>query len=122
VREILRRERETNLRRNEFWLRILRSYYIHGIDPLEILQYDTFLEGLSVRSIQEAAKTYLNLDRYVQVVQYPESWSMLRPLLMNSLWTTAAVSHDLLSPVIHQYGTNGQIIQCYLRGPSEPLR
>ncbi len=120
VREILRRERETNMRRNEFWLRILRSYYIHGIDPLEILQYDTLLEGLSVRSIQEAAKTYLNLDRYIKVVQYPENWSVISSLLERFNSTTAAVSQDLLSPVAHQSATNGKIIQYYLRGPSEP--
>jgi zinc protease len=77
VREILRRERETNLRRNEFWLSILRSYSINGADYKEILSYDSFLRDFSADAAAAAARTYLDSGRYVQAVLYPEGWSML---------------------------------------------
>jgi zinc protease len=77
VREILRRERETNLRRNDFWLGILRSYSINGMDFREILSYDSFLGDLSADSVAEAVRTYLDPGRYVQAVLYPEGWSVL---------------------------------------------
>ena len=77
VREILRRERETNLRRNEFWRSILRSYSMNGLEFRDILRYETFLEGLSVQSMREAAAAFLDPQRYVQVSLYPEGWGLL---------------------------------------------
>jgi zinc protease len=77
VREILRRERETNLRRNDFWVSILRSYSINGADFREILSYDSFLRDLSADAIADAVRTYLDTGRYVQAVLYPEGWSLL---------------------------------------------
>jgi zinc protease len=74
VREILRRERETDLMRNEFWLSILRTYYMEGFDPRKIKDYDTLLDSLSVESIQEAAQRYVDFTRYVELVLYPEDW------------------------------------------------
>jgi zinc protease len=74
VKEILRRERETNLRRNEFWLSVLRSYSINGVDFREVLRYDALLAGLSAESVRETARLFLDRGRYVQAVLYPEGW------------------------------------------------
>jgi zinc protease len=75
VKEILRRERETNLRDNSFWLGILRSYYINETDPVRILEFDTFVEELNDGIIKKAFNQYLDSDRYVQITLYPEGWS-----------------------------------------------
>ena len=90
VREILRRERETNLQRNEYWLSLLQSYYMNGLSPLDILKYEAFLEELSVDSLQKIAEAYLRFDRYVQVVLYPENWDVLGRLLDNGWYHYAA--------------------------------
>jgi len=74
VKQILRRERETNLKDNGFWLGILQSYYIHGIDPARVLEFDSFVEELNAEIFKEALEKYLDTDRYVQVTLYPESW------------------------------------------------
>jgi zinc protease len=74
VKEILKRERETNLRNNDFWLSVLRSYFINGQDPLLILDYTQYVDELTLDRIQQAAIRYLDLRRYVKVTLYPESW------------------------------------------------
>ncbi len=75
VKEILRRERETKMRQNEFWLRILQSYYIQGLDPVRMLEYDMFIDELTAEKVQVALKKYLDRNRYVQVILYPENWT-----------------------------------------------
>ena len=74
VKEILKRERETSLRSNDFWLGALQSYYIHNLDPVRILEYDEFVEALTAEKLKVAIKKFFNMDRYVQVVLYPENW------------------------------------------------
>jgi zinc protease len=93
VREILRRERETNVRRNEFWLSVLQSYYINGLNPLDILKYDHFLQELSVDSLRRGAEVYLNFSRYVQVVLYPANWSVSSMRFSGSPAQSAEVGH-----------------------------
>ena len=73
VKEILRRERETNLKENEFWLNVLRSYDIHQQEYRLILEYDRLVQGIGAADIQAAAQEYLKEDRYVQVILYPEA-------------------------------------------------
>ena len=72
VKEMLRRQRETNLENNGFWANVLRSYTINGLDQKLILEYDRLVDDLSTDSIQAAANRYLNADRYVKVVLYPQ--------------------------------------------------
>ncbi|UCB47393.1 MAG: insulinase family protein [Spirochaetota bacterium] len=74
VKEILKRERETSLLTNDFWLGALQSYYIHSLDPVRIMEYDEFVEALNADTLKAAMNRYFNNDRYVQVVLYPENW------------------------------------------------
>jgi len=74
VKEILTRERETNLKENGFWIGVLQSYYLYALDPRRILEYDEFLRGLNAETLQEALRRYLDSSRYVQVTLYPEGW------------------------------------------------
>ncbi len=74
VKEILKRERETNLRDNDFWVDVLRSYFIHDQDPLLIMAYSDMVDKLTPEGIRQAAIQYLNRQRYVKVTLYPESW------------------------------------------------
>ena len=71
--ETQRRQRETQLRQNGFWLNTLRFYYYHGEDPRQLLDLDTMVATLSRETIREAAKRYLDEENYVKVVLMPES-------------------------------------------------
>lgn len=73
VREAQRRKRETDLKENSFWLRALHSYYSHDLDPREILAYDELIEQVTSERMQEAARRYLDPQRYVLGVLYPEA-------------------------------------------------
>lgn len=72
IQEIQRREREKNLKENGFWLGRLQSSLING-DPLdEWLAFETNIAALTREALRDAARKYINLDNYVQVVLYPE--------------------------------------------------
>lgn len=72
VKEIQRRERETNLKENRFWLSSLQFYYSNQEDPLDMLKYFDRIQNLSLNDIKSAAEQYFNLNQYIQVVLYPE--------------------------------------------------
>jgi zinc protease len=72
VREIQRRDRETNLRENGFWLGQLVSYDQLGLDPRDILAYDALVRNASIEQVRAAAIRYLRQDNYVLVTLLPE--------------------------------------------------
>ena len=72
IREIFKRETETGLQENDFWLSKLDAAYWYGLDPANIPnQYDAF-EKVSKEDIQTAAKLWLGEGHYIQVARYPE--------------------------------------------------
>jgi len=75
VKEILKRERETQLKENGFWLQSLQFAYAHGLDPRFILDYPGMVESLEAEKLQEASRRYLELGNYLEVFLYPESWN-----------------------------------------------
>jgi zinc protease len=74
VKETQRREWETNLKENRYWLRSLGFKTFHGEDPADILNYNRRIEQLSLAAIQRAAQRYFNTDNYVRVMLYPEEF------------------------------------------------
>lgn len=72
VKEQHRRERETDMRTNEFWVSVLDFYYSHDEDVLDVLRYHDLIEQLAPEDVQAAAREYLNEDRIVRGVLYPE--------------------------------------------------
>lgn len=72
VKEIQRRERETNLKENNFWLNILHTYYFHNENPEDIVHYGQLMEKLTPKIVQEYARKYFNEKNFVKVVLYPE--------------------------------------------------
>lgn len=76
VKEQQRRERETNLEENSFWVGTLDFYYTHTDENiLDILSYGDLIDTIDEKDIQAAARQYLNADRFVKVVLYPASGS-----------------------------------------------
>jgi len=72
VKETQRRSFESQLDRNRFWLSNLVSYAMREQDPAMILDYPDLIEMLNPMMVQEAAKTFFNMENYVQVVLKPE--------------------------------------------------
>jgi zinc protease len=72
VREIQRRERETSLRENGYWLGRIVTYDRNDTDLGEILTGERLIEGLGPSIVRDAAARYLRRDRYVQVRLMPE--------------------------------------------------
>ena len=72
IEEIQRRRRETSLKENGFWISGLKSYYSKDLDPRLLLEFDDLLEGVTPESVQQAARDYLNPERYVLGILKPE--------------------------------------------------
>ena len=75
VKEIQKRNREINLKQNQFWMSALRQYFANGEDPKELLDFNNQVDQLTASEIQDAAKKYFNMKNYVKVVLYPEKKS-----------------------------------------------
>ncbi|MFW5973630.1 MAG: M16 family metallopeptidase, partial [Bacteroidota bacterium] len=72
VQEQQRRERETQLRSNVFWMGSLSYYFDRDEDPRRILEYDRLIDSLTAEDVRQVAERYLNADRFVRAVLYPE--------------------------------------------------
>jgi zinc protease len=75
VKEMQRREYETDLRENSFWLGQLVAAERYGVDPRNIVTYEEMIDGLTAEIVRAAANMYLRTDNYVQVTLYPEDGS-----------------------------------------------
>ncbi len=71
VKEGQRRSRKDNLRKNDYWLNALSSYYYRGSDLAGFYEYEDQIEKLQPGHLAEAAKKYLKEDNYVKVVLMP---------------------------------------------------
>ena len=72
AREALLRDYQTGMTQNGFWLAQLAVRYQQGQPLDDLLTYPASLSALTPAAIQDAAKTYLDTGRYVQVTLLPE--------------------------------------------------
>ena len=73
VREKLRRERETGLRENSFWVGILNSYYQNHDGNFEAFcEFGPVVDGLTVESLKSAASRTFDFENYISVTLMPE--------------------------------------------------
>ena len=72
VKESQRREREVNLKRNEFWLRGIAQLLENNEPPSQLLENGKLIDQLSLNDIQNAAKQYLDMNNYVKVILVPK--------------------------------------------------
>ena len=73
VKETQRRQRETDLKENGFWMSVLNVYDRNDEDLRLILDYDRLVDGLTAEAIGEAAALYFDFDNYVEVKLVPEA-------------------------------------------------
>jgi len=72
AQEAMIRARETDLEKNEFWLRKLESLYFNHDTPNNIATFKDRVNAVTVDDLKLAASTYLKPDHYVRVVLMPE--------------------------------------------------
>jgi len=72
VQESQRRARETNLRRNEYWLGQLIGRVNDGTDPRQISTEAVLTERLDPAMIRNAARRFFDMNNYVHAVLLPE--------------------------------------------------
>ena len=72
VQEIERRELETSLKQNPYWLGSLQLVHMLGWDPLTIARREQRIALLTRDSLRAAFVRYFPLDRYTAVSLYPE--------------------------------------------------
>jgi zinc protease len=72
AKQAMYRDFETNIKQNRWLLTQLSYKYQLGEDPRELFEYDKTLDNLSPEVIQDASKTYLDTENYVQVTLFPE--------------------------------------------------
>ncbi len=73
VKETEKREIETALRQNGYWLNSLQATHMLGRDPLRILQRLERAESLTRDNIHDAVRKYFPPDRYTVVTLMPET-------------------------------------------------
>jgi len=72
ITETQRRQRLINLKENRYWLNQLYAYDYYGSSYDTFFEREKMIEDLKPKDIQEAAKRYLDLENYIQVVLMPE--------------------------------------------------
>ena len=72
VKEQQIRAREKSLKENSFWLNKLETYYYNEWDPVDILNFQKYVDGLTKESVQETAKKYFNDENQASFFLYPE--------------------------------------------------
>ncbi len=72
VRQTELREREVNLKQNQFWTNVLQTYYQSGLDPAQILEFPTYANEFNAETAQAMAKKYLTRDNCISFVLKPE--------------------------------------------------
>lgn len=73
VKEILRRELELQIKENNYWLNLIKNYYLYN-DPADVVQQtEKLISELTLDDILKIAKKYIKFDNYARFVLYPEN-------------------------------------------------
>jgi zinc protease len=71
-REALLKEYDNNMKQNSYLIGQLKLKYQYGEDPATLWNIPDYYRRLDAATVQQAAKTYLTTDAFVQVVLMPE--------------------------------------------------
>ena len=72
VQETQRRERETDLKENDFWLGTIQYYDQYGKDINTLADYSKRIDALTPQKIKDAVNKYFDINNHVEVVLEPE--------------------------------------------------
>jgi zinc protease len=72
VKELERRDLETNVKQNSYWLGSMQTVHMYGWDPAGIARRDQRTERLTPENIKEMFNKYFQTNRYTLVTLKPE--------------------------------------------------
>ena len=72
IKESQKRQRELDLKENGFWKEVISNYLENNEDPVEMLNYDQWVNDITADDIKKAINEYLG-ENIVKVVLYPET-------------------------------------------------
>lgn len=72
VKEQQKRKLEVDVKQNQFWLASLYDALFYGTNPAEILDKQKMYDSLSSKMIQDAARKYVNPEKFIKVILNPE--------------------------------------------------
>ncbi len=72
VQQTRRRQLETDMKENRWWMRKLAEHYRYGTDPSDLADTSKATERVSKDNVQKSAKRFFNTKRYVDGVLLPE--------------------------------------------------
>lgn len=72
VKETMIRERETQMKENNFWLSYLQNHYLFNNKLLSFDEYKNLVNSIDNKDIQRVANKYLNTSSYVKVALTPK--------------------------------------------------
>ena len=73
AREGAKRDYETALRQNNYWMRRLQTVHLLGGNPGDIATRAARIDAVTPAIVQETFKKYFPLDRYTVVTLLPEA-------------------------------------------------
>ena len=73
VKEQLRRDYETNIKQNEYWLSVLLREAEAGEPAKGVLDFPQRVDAVTAEQIRAAARTYLDTRNYIRVSLLPEA-------------------------------------------------
>lgn len=80
IKEQQKRKLEVDIKQNSFWANGLFEAYFYGINPTELLKKQQQIDKLTGKMMQDVAKKYINLQRYIRVTLKPETEEAKKPL------------------------------------------
>lgn len=72
AKEIMKRERETNMKENRYWMNNIYDYLWKGMQITDFLKYDEMVNSVDKDMVVNAANKYLKMDQFKQFVLNPE--------------------------------------------------
>jgi len=70
--EYLRKTRNENINKNQFWQKALFQKYYFGFDIDAVDNYDDQLKNISIESIKSAANRFFDMNNYIELISVPE--------------------------------------------------
>ncbi|MFZ4413338.1 MAG: M16 family metallopeptidase [Bacteroidales bacterium] len=72
AKEAVTRERETNLKKNNYWLHKIEAAYFNGDDINQSMKFEEQLKAVSLDDLKQLSLKCFTKDHYVRVVLMPE--------------------------------------------------
>jgi zinc protease len=86
-----------SVKQNDTWINELLAAKVEGKDINRFINYETLVNALTVKDLQQAAKMYLSNANMLTAVQLPTKTAVKEPEVVNGRTTKVAATYDVTS-------------------------